>query len=317
MKKPQLAPGYKWCPRCRSSLSLREFNNDSRRRDGKYLYCRSCSNRAARRYYATRHVADAESEYVPSGACHVPPELFPPPAPGEGIGCLRCRHARLMAQSRFTKTNHPKIYCARQATVAAIVWQNCEIADPRPMKPRDLRRYWFKHGPLGDKLGHAGDVVKAYLAARWAHEAPEVLERVTGWTMFKLAQIVRYHGIGGAKTNNNRLHHMNPRKGRVCFSPEQTAFLMREYSSPRWPKVITWNMASARKAARRRAQNKLVAQCNELGPAWNWEQICRHVEKQMRKRGDRAKARRRGEGRKVNQFVTLPAQTTKREIEKP
>jgi hypothetical protein len=303
-KKPlQLAPGYAWCSSCERTRARKEFGNDRRRKGGLSFYCKECANRKGRNFYATRHREGGDSEYIPSGAAHVPVELFPPSAEGESIGCLRCRHARLLSANTFNAAT-PRIHCARQNANVPVVFTACPIADPRPMKPRDLRLYWNKHGPLGDKLSKAGEVMKAYLKARWAVEESEALERATGWTMFKIAQVVRYHRLGGAKTKNNRLHWMDPRKGRVCFTSEQTAFLMEEYCSPRWPRPIIYSMKGARKAARRRAQNKLVARCNELGPPWSWEQILRHVEKQMRKRGDRARSKTKG--RRVNQFLIIP-----------
>lgn len=312
----RMAGGERHCGKCRRWRKADDFGANAGRQDGKEIFCRDCApavNRAHCRRQQTRAGQPARDKRgrplrFGSAAQSVPVELFPLPAEEATISCLRCRHCALTESTNF-RHKRPKVFCAKEGREITARLDGCKIADPRPQKPRALHRYWIKLGPLGDKLCHAGPVALAYLRARWASAPAPELERHTGWTMFKLAQIVRGHGVGGVATANNRLAQMDPRQGRDCFTLEQSAWLLAEYNSERWPKPAITRLPPDELARRQAAQRAVVDAVNAMnpeGPQWNWEQINRHLTKQKRKLGDHAKAARRGQGRRVNQFVTLP-----------
>lgn len=296
-----LARGDKYCFQCRRWKPMATaWARDKRRGDGVGIYCKECVNSYARTRYT------GITMQVDSGVAFVPPELFPPTQPGQSIGCLRCRHADSAASTNFqdaTPVTWVKIFCHRQEKTVPICWSNCPLADPRPSQPRDLARYWKKHGPLGDKVAHATPLAVEFLRHCWAHWKAADLERVTGWTMFKLAQIVRYHKVGGVAVGNTRLHWMEPTKGRVVFTREQSDWVMSEYHSPRWPAPYVYCMKPAKKAAITRARKRIIEHVATLGPRWEWTQIQRHIQK--RQKLNYGRARRRGV-RPVNQFCSAP-----------
>jgi hypothetical protein len=298
--RPQLAPGYAWCPRCECSRREADFAKNKRLPSGRSVYCKFCSNSWGRFHYHEQQ----ERLALQSCAAHVPPELLAKfePAPGARIGCLRCRHARLLPTTDFTAPE-PRLRCAKQGCAVALT-SRCEIADPRPAKPRALQKYCKKYGPLGDKLTHAGGVLLAYLKARWTEEIAATLEEYSGYTMAKLASIVRYHKIGGIRVGKHRLHHMKPQPEKY-FTPEQTEYLLAAYCSARWPRPLIWNLAETERKARLLERRRIVDAVARRGPRWNWRQIQRHVIKQMKARRERGVKARRGEQRKVNQFVSI------------
>lgn len=50
----KVSSGLKWCPNCKSSLSLELFQNHKRRDGEKYSYCKNCANSKSRECYQRR-----------------------------------------------------------------------------------------------------------------------------------------------------------------------------------------------------------------------------------------------------------------------
>jgi hypothetical protein len=308
------AKGLKWCPGCRRWRRLSEdpkkseWSKNRQFRDGLAHRCKDCCNAKGREYY--RGVVTQVDSGLPAALrAGMPPELFPPPAAGEGIGCLRCRHAAVYISTDFAGLQpggSTTIFCHKQEAAVPIVWSHCPLADPRPAKPHALSKWWKRFGSFGDRLHHAGPLMVEFLKHCWSAWPAVELVKVCGWTMFKISQVVRYHGVGGVRTDNNRLHHMEPTKGRRCFTPEQSAWILAEYRSDRWPRPARYHGAPAgRKAWFTRRRNRIVEQVHALnpdGPRWTWQQIQRHIQKMQQTAWKRA---RRHGVRKVNQHLAI------------
>jgi hypothetical protein len=322
-----LRRGDKYCRACRRWKPLStKWGHNKKTSDGYNGSCRDCLNEYAR----NRHARVVST--VDSGSKHVPPELFPPAEPGEQIGCLRCRHASVQIATDFegvTPRSQVTVFCHKQEQAIALRWSHCTLADPRPAKPRALAKYWKKFGPLGDKVHHASPLMVEFLKYSWQTWPASALERVTGWDILRIGKLVRYHGIGGAKAGKMRLHFMNPKGGRTCFTPEQTEWLLAEYNSPRWPRskpvnlelkhslftkkqdeylqgllskgtgLAGWpanktrGMARGEKAAITRRRNLIVKQLAERGKPRTWEQIAKHVKYLQQQRPAVVQAHRR------------------------
>jgi hypothetical protein len=302
----------KYCPRCEiSKPATNEHFASGKNKDGFHSYCRPCTNALGKEQYHKR------AKKLPPGEAArrvmaIDVNLFPPAAPGESIGCLRCRHAQLHFDTDFSPGNtRPLILCERENKVREICWHSCPVADPRLSKPRHLHKYTARWGALGDKLGHASPLTIAFLRAYWTTAPAEQLEKATGWTMFKLTSMVRYYKIGGSHTSNNRLHLIG-KKQNERFSQRQTAWLLREYSSPDWPGPLVYCLKQdeyERRLAQQREIVRTVRALNPQGPKWTWQQIQRHIGKRLRTQHDQKQKQRRGELRKVNQHVAIPIRT--------
>lgn len=310
--------GQRWCQAGQHWRGRGDFTPNKHRPDGLNAYCRDCVNEQQRACYKRRLATGARRLQSGTAMDKVPPALRPKAAV-KSIGCLSCRHCELLPHSDFSKLREYSedsiipIRCNKERRARPMVWRDCPAADPRPAQPKKLARYWKKYGPLGDRNGHATPALLAFLAAHWQSAPADFLERVTGRTVFKLNQMVRYHGVGGVAAGKTRLHLMEPQKGRPHFTASQTEWLLREYSSERWPRPANSRLPADELSRRLEARRRVVDGVNGLnpdGPRWNWEQIGWHISKQLKGRRARAVRARRGEGRKVNQWMSVPVEVT-------
>jgi hypothetical protein len=274
----RLSRNEKFCPKCRRWLPVSTSWSSHRKTIDKLeTRCKECINAAKRKKYEARLCG------VASGASMVPPELFPPPAPGASMGCLRCRHASTCIETDFQKVKpdgEVLVYCARQEGIIPLEWTSCTLVDPRPAQPKALRRYWERYGPLGDLIPLAAPLLLEFLKHAWAHWPAADLQRVSLSSMPRLKDLVRKHGIGGAGVGNDRTSFAGRRqagRGLPCFTTAQSDWLETEYRSDRWPGMLRPGMLpeNQQKVERQRAQ--ILAHIATLGPPWTWAQVTRHL----------------------------------------
>jgi hypothetical protein len=174
----------------------------------------------------------------------------------ESINCLRCRHAKLLPHTDFSKDIVP-ILCKQANRAVPIPFEGCPIADPCPVNYRRMKNGQYRGG---DRLHKMTRVENRYLRYHFTRSPMEKMCRDTG----------RKAGILRTICNNR----MGLKRGELGpklrgWPQEQRDYIRMCINSTFWPK----RGYGAQTQRAQEIRDAIVEEVAKRGPRRTWLEI--------------------------------------------